>query len=236
MPASSTYLLTPVMSFIGWLNPSSILDVGCGYGSWGLLLRQHLEAPWELINGRPLWHRRIEGIEAWSDYRNALWSYAYDRVVVAEAATYLETVRDDSFGLALCLEVLEHLTPAAGTDLVSELRRVATHVVLTTPDRPMTQGELCRNPFEEHKSWWSWRALHREGAMARLPASGSTVALFSKEPEALRPWLQGLRLRSLGPISSPSLRLAGQRLLRWARLHPGAPENDGGGPSLEYRK
>jgi hypothetical protein len=236
MPTSSTYLLTPVMSFVGWLSPPTVLDVGCGYGSWGLLLRQHLETPWEFGERGPVWHRRIEGIEAWSDYRNPLWSYAYDRVVVAEAARHLQTIPDDSFRLALCLEVLEHLTPAAGTRLVRELRRVATHVVLSTPDRPMTQGKLCGNPFEEHKSWWSWRALQGQGAIGRLPASGSTVALFSKKPEMLRPWLHGLKLRSLGPIASPSLRSVGQRLLHRVHLHPGAPEYDGGGPSLEYTR
>ena len=88
MPTCSSYLLTPVVSFTGWLDPQSVLDVGCGYGQWGMLLRQHLDYPWQLHAGIPRWNRRIDGIEAWEPYRNPLWDFAYDKVVVKEATEF----------------------------------------------------------------------------------------------------------------------------------------------------
>ena len=61
MPTSSSYILTPVVSFTSWLDPQSVLDVGCGYGQWGILLRQHIDYPWEIHAGIPRWNRRIDG-------------------------------------------------------------------------------------------------------------------------------------------------------------------------------
>lgn len=232
MPTSSSYLLTPVVSFTSWLNPQSVLDVGCGYGQWGMLLRQHIDCPWEIHAGIPRWNRRIEGIEAWEPYRNPLWDFAYDKVVVEEAISFLSAVNSDTYELALCVEVLEHMEAQTGRELLDHLRRVSRHVLITTPDRPLLQSEVCGNPYETHHSWWSYGALKEAGAIGRLPASGATVALFSKSPEMLESWRRGIRLRALGPIVPAPARAAAQRVLHQLGRHPGPP-TAGSGPVVE---
>jgi SAM-dependent methyltransferase len=225
MSTSSLYVLTPIISFTGWLQPRSVPDVGCGYGQWGLLLRQFLDYPWALENGTPRWARRVDDVEAWPTYRNDLWDFAYDSVVVSDARGHLPTLDSNAYDLGLCLEVIEHLDLDGGRRLLRELSRVCTHVVVSTPDYVILQDDLCGNPFERHRAWWSWRALKSEGAVGRLRASGSTVALFSSRRGELRPWLRGLGLRTVGPLLPPALRRRGQYL-------PATPRPPSG-PTLE---
>lgn len=232
MPTSSSYLLTSAVSFSSWLNPKTVLDVGCGYGQWGMLLRQHIDYPWELEAGIPRWRRRIDGIEAWEDYRNPLWEFAYDKVVVEEAISFLSRVGSDTYDLSLCMEVLEHMEVQEGRRLLDHLQRVSKHVLISTPDRPLLQDDVCGNPYETHHAWWSWSALKRAGAVGRLPASGATVALFSKSPEELEPWQRGIRIRALGPLVPAPARVAARRMLHRLGRHPGPPAT-GSGPAVE---
>lgn len=232
MPTSSSYILTPVISFAGWLNPQSVLDVGCGYGQWGMLLRQHLDCPWDIHEGIPRWRRRIDGVEAWEPYRNSLWDFAYDEIKVKEATSLLSELDANAYELTLCIEVLEHMTVQAGRGLLSNLKRVSEHVLVTTPDRPLLQDDIGGNPYETHHAWWSWGALKEAGAVGRLPASGATVALFSNKPEKLQLWQRGIRFRVLGPIVPASVRTAAQTVLHRLGRHPGPP-CAGGGPALE---
>lgn len=230
MPTSSAHMLTPVMSFVGWLNPRSVLDLGCGYGHWGTLLRQYLDHPWVIESGRPRWDRQIDAVEVWDGYHNPLWEFAYDRLVISDALDFLPKVPDAEYDLILCIEVLEHLPPEDGDRLLRHLRRTATHVLVTTPDQPVHQHDLCSNPHETHLSWWSWRALRRVGAVARLPAAGSTIAVFSNQPQQLEPWLRSVRLRTLGPLVPPRLRRFAQVALHRMGLHPGPPSLGTGPP------
>ncbi|MHC4065201.1 MAG: class I SAM-dependent methyltransferase [Planctomycetota bacterium] len=232
MPTSSPYILTPVMSFVSWLNPSTILDVGCGYGQWGVLLRQYLESPWTMERGAPTWRKEVIGVEVWPEYSNPLWQFAFDRVVQASAVDFLSDLESNSIELALCIEVLEHLTQDQGETLLAEMRRVATHVLVTTPDRPLLQEAGAGNPYEMHRTWWPWKALRVRGAVARIPASGSSVVVFSSDSARIRPWTRGLTLRALGPITPPRLRRWAQQGLRILGFHPGAPHR-GEGPGLK---
>jgi hypothetical protein len=142
---------------------------------------------------------------------------------VGEAISSLSAVGADIYELTLCVEILEHMEVQAGRELLEHLRRVSKHVLITTPDTPLLQDEVCGNPYETHQAWWSWAALKQAGAVGRLPASGATIALFSKSPEELEPWQRGIRLRALGPLVPASARATAQRVLHKLGRHPGAP-------------
>lgn len=95
---------------------------------------------------------------------------------------------------------------------------------------PMPQDALLGNPYEKHDSWWSWRALKRLGAVGRVPASGSTVALFSSRPGEIAGWLRGARLRTLGPLVLHKVRRKAHVILHKFGLHPGSPASGEGPP------
>jgi hypothetical protein len=77
-----------------------------------------------------------------------------------------------------------------------------------------------------------WFALERVGARVRLPAAGTTVALFSEAPHELVAWIRAFRLRALRPVVPPGLPRGGQELLGGVGLRPGA-KNRGNGPEIE---
>ena len=57
------------MTIINALQPRSILDVGCGFGKYGMLLREYLDV-WHERYDKERWQVRIVGIEAFEQYRN----------------------------------------------------------------------------------------------------------------------------------------------------------------------
>ena len=63
------------------LMPASVLDIGTGFGRWGVLCREFLDV-WEGREAKELWQVRIEGIEAFPKCLTPLHDFAYDRVHV----------------------------------------------------------------------------------------------------------------------------------------------------------
>jgi hypothetical protein len=68
-----------VLHFAQACQPRSVLDVGIGTGSYGLLLRQSLD----IGHGRILpeeWRVQIDGVEIFEGHHNPVWDHAYSRV------------------------------------------------------------------------------------------------------------------------------------------------------------
>jgi hypothetical protein len=122
-----------ILGLVSALQPDSILDIGCGGGNYGSLLRT-----W-----RP--DARIVGLDAWADNRNPLWE-CYDEVVIADARTY----EYPKFGLYLLVDVIEHMDMDEGKAL---LRRIPGLCLVCTPRHwPQAADE---NPYTAHRSEWS---------------------------------------------------------------------------------
>jgi len=54
------------------LQPQSILDVGMGFGKWGVLAREYLDV-WGGRCRPADWRLRLEGVEIHAPYRNPIW-------------------------------------------------------------------------------------------------------------------------------------------------------------------
>jgi len=126
---------------------NSFLDVGCGHGKWGYLLKKYR---WS--SSCPT---TVTGIDLFEPHIRALEKEGiYDSVLVAPA---IELPFDDkSFDSTIACEVLEHLTQSEGPKLISELKRVSRlSFVVTTPNYPCLRGggETLDgyNEYESHK-------------------------------------------------------------------------------------
>ncbi len=99
------------------IDVRSIVDVGCGPGSW-LAVARHMGV------------RTLTGVEGeW-----ALDWFGPDRAAPGDFDLVLANLEDDlclprTFDLAICIEVIEHLSPARGTSFVADLCRCAPHVL-----------------------------------------------------------------------------------------------------------
>ena len=114
------------------LPGSAFLDVGCGHGKWGYLLKKYR---WS-SGGRT----SVTGIDLFEPHIRALEKEKiYDALVVA-AATALP-FDDKAFDSAIACEILEHLPQAEGPRLISELKRVSRlGFVVTTPNFSCLRG------------------------------------------------------------------------------------------------
>ena len=100
-------------------------------------------------------------------------------------------IREKTFDIVLCMEVLEHLTKEDGQKLLEKMERIARRqVIVTTPVgefalHPATDD----NPYQEHQSSWRPAELVRYGYKIRgygLPLAGGAHGLLGRLPEPFR--------------------------------------------------
>ncbi len=151
MPVSDYHQISSVLEVVEALNPGSILDIGCGFGKWGVLCREILE----VYHGKyesSRWEKKVDGIEIFEPYKNLLWDYAYNRVYQGNAIKLLDGL--EPYDLILCCDVIEHFEKPEGLILLQKMLKRSKAVVLTSPHGYYAQGPLFGNPNEEHKSGW----------------------------------------------------------------------------------
>jgi SAM-dependent methyltransferase len=145
MPTSEHWQIPRVVDVIAREAPRSVLDVGAGYGKYGVLAREY--APVE----------RLDAIDIAAP-RYPVYDHTYvgdlraiDRLLPADAPRY---------DLALFLDVIEHLEKPEAMALTDALVRRCARVLITTPlgFRPQ---EVPGLPFETHRSgWYPWDFRH----------------------------------------------------------------------------
>ena len=127
------------------LEGSSFLDVGCGHGKWGYLLKKYRWTESEPVE--------VVGIDLFEPHLRTLEREGiYDRLFHASATEL--PFPDKSFDSAVACEVLEHLSQADGPRLISELKRVCRRsFVVTTPNYPcLRDGAETAGGFNEYEA------------------------------------------------------------------------------------
>lgn len=144
---------------LSWTNPiwwkldreaTSLLDVGCGQGQ-----------PLDILNRR----RRLfsVGVDVFDPYLRQIRDRAIHNLVVKADALSLP-FPDRTFDIVTCLQVIEHLPPEQGLQLLDELERVARRqVIVTTPNGYMPHPTVDDNPHQEHLSGWTASDMGRLG-------------------------------------------------------------------------
>ncbi len=157
MPTSDYHAVSDIMGEIQRLSPNSVLDLGVGFGKWGVLCREILDARFGRC--RPdKWEAQIFGVEAHREYRNPAWD-AYDLVQIADFGTYDKwlPVMNGCVDLVLMIDSLEHLDPEFGRSLLAEIVHKHDSVIVSVPNGKMEQGETFGNPYEAHR--WTFNGV-----------------------------------------------------------------------------
>ncbi|WP_068922185.1 class I SAM-dependent methyltransferase [Planobispora rosea] len=131
------------------INPSIVIDIGPGAGTYARLMRPHHEARWI-------------GIEAWGPY---IADYGlddlYDIVHVADARlvdwTWFPTT-----DLVIIGDVLEHMTTLHACVLLERLKRTADNLLVSIPVLHLDQDAVNGNPFERHIDHWTYEGMLNE--------------------------------------------------------------------------
>jgi 2-polyprenyl-3-methyl-5-hydroxy-6-metoxy-1,4-benzoquinol methylase len=103
------------------VDVKSLIDVGCGRGIMGALLRIYRK-PKRLIV--------IDGFKEYLDFCGE--TKFYDELYECDLRQTPPRFNDKEFDVATCIEVVEHLPQTEGISLLDELERIAKMVIITT--------------------------------------------------------------------------------------------------------
>ena len=127
----------------------TVLDVGCGASS-------------PLARGR---FERLVGVDAYGGAILAARALgAHDELHEHDVRRLERLFEPASFDAVVAVDLLEHLEPAEGEQLLDSLERIARQrVVVFTPNGFVEQGDREGNPFQVHRSGWSPVQLRARG-------------------------------------------------------------------------
>lgn len=141
------------MDLITIMDPHSVLDIGTGFGKYGILCREYLEL-WDGRQQYSDFKRRIDGVEAYGPYITPLHRYVYDNLYVQDVQELVDNL-DYNYDLVLLIDVLEHFSKKDGERLLRKLLSKHKGVLISTPKDPGDQRDAFGNTYEVHKSRWT---------------------------------------------------------------------------------
>ncbi len=134
------------------LDNQAILDIGCGYGKYGFLLREYLEmdeSPQTQRFRRSDWKYRLDGVEAFSQYITGAHYIIYNRVIEDPISIYLEYC-EQKYGLAIMIDVMEHFDKVEACSVLRSLSGKSDYVFFSMPT-VLEQGTVFGNKLEAHR-------------------------------------------------------------------------------------
>jgi hypothetical protein len=148
-----------ILSAFEGTAPDRVLDVGIGFGSFGMAyravqLRMGALIPKErwyshadLMN-RENWAGVLDGIDAMDYSQSPGWLF-YNKVHIGDALELLGSTPDRSYDVAVANDIIEHFAPPDAVRFASELQRVAASVVVI--GYPLTVREVGDQGVEQHR-------------------------------------------------------------------------------------
>lgn len=179
MPSSFHGHVSDVIDLYLKQSPKRVLDVGVGFGKWGVLFREY----GDIFRGRlspKEWQTSIEGVEIFEAYRNPIYDFAYSKVHYKDIQDFLKK-NNSSYDFIYAGDVIEHLNKDAALEVVKQLQTISKTFVLSIPltDR-WPQGEVFGNVYETHLSVWTEDELKRmfKNSKVYTNPAGKPLGLF----------------------------------------------------------
>jgi len=152
MPSSSWAHISATIDKIYALAPTSVLDIGVGFGKWGFLLREYLDVCQNRYN-KTEWRTKIDGIEIFAPYITDVHRFLYDNIIIGDVREVISQV--DDYDLIIIGDVIEHLPKPDALLLIDQLVKKGKSILINLPLGVWEQGEVFGNPHEEHVSIWN---------------------------------------------------------------------------------
>ena len=153
MGTSNWQNISYCIELIRRINPNTILDIGAGFGRWGILSREFLEI-WDDGNYSDNWKRKIDAVEVFGKYVKPYHSYFYDNVYIENAIDFMSKHKE-KYDLIICGDIIEHLDKKEGEKFIDDCLAQCKYLMINIPiGKKWKQEIINNNEYEVHKSVW----------------------------------------------------------------------------------
>jgi hypothetical protein len=164
MPSSFVDSFPVIVKLLVDIRPSRVVDIGPGWGKYGLACREYLPQL-----------ERLDAIEV-ATGRLQTQDAIYDQVITGDARCVPVQVFKN-YSVALLIDVIEHMTLEDGHELLDSVRAAGCEVLVSTPKIFTAQHDVL-NPYEAHLSLWSWEQLRPHGIKRDVSTIDSIIYLL----------------------------------------------------------
>lgn len=162
MPIGNAYATGSIISFIERYHVKNkeltVLDVGCGIGHNGFIFREMFEVRYCRLKPED-WMHQVEAIEVFEDYRNPVWDYVYNNVMISDCLEQIPLLGDNKYDIIFATELLEHFKKKEVHFLLEKLIKKLTpdgSIIVTIPlgteEEVLAQKDIFGNIHEVHRS------------------------------------------------------------------------------------
>jgi hypothetical protein len=136
------------------IEPKRVLDIGVGFGRWGMIVREFCELWYGRVH-RSEWQIEIEGVEGYAPAIEQHHHSFYNKIHVGDFREIAPTLKG-RWDLVIFGDVLEHFEKAEARGLLNRALEQSEYVLVNIPlgtDWP--QEDIYENLYERHLSVWS---------------------------------------------------------------------------------
>lgn len=145
MPLSRPACIPAVINFVWENNIQSILDLGIGFGGYGVLFRQTMDVRWGRVKENE-WTATLHGVEVNNEYQNPAWD-VYNIVHIDRIEKFLPFA--EKYQLIFFGDVLEHFPKEEALKLIEIAKERADFIIVTTPNT-FAGNEAEADRFHNH--------------------------------------------------------------------------------------
>ncbi|MBN1329078.1 MAG: class I SAM-dependent methyltransferase [Candidatus Heimdallarchaeota archaeon] len=177
MPSSHWNQIDTVIEIFFKLNPKSVIDIGCGFGKWGFLLREYLEV-WQDRYHKEDWTKTIDAVEPNSSYITTCHHFYYDTIFEETAQTFFTNPENDkSYDLALFIDCIEHVSVSDGVLILTKALQQCKAILIVTPKKWYPQNTL--DDYQTHRSHWKRKNFRQFGKCQFFNNKRATIVLIN---------------------------------------------------------
>lgn len=184
------------------IEPKQVLDVGIGFGRWGMIVREFCDV-WYGRVLRQDWQVHIEGIEVFAENISDYHDRFYNKVHAGDARRIMPDLLKSNWDTIIFGDVLEHFEKEEGRNLLNASLVASSYVLVNIPlGEEWPQENIYDNPYEQHLSVWiaeEFKDFHLRRAalfedfrgrpfgsfiLSRLDPKRLALSLFSKNTNA----------------------------------------------------